>query len=108
MIRASVLYPSGEGATFDYDYYVNKHIPMVADLLGDKLRGVAVDRGVASGQPGMPPPYLAMAHLVFDSLEELEAATAPLGERLAADGPNYTNTTPTVQISEILSENRPT
>ena len=26
MIRVSVMYPSGEGKKFDYDYYVNKHM----------------------------------------------------------------------------------
>jgi uncharacterized protein (TIGR02118 family) len=103
MIKVSVLYPSGDDVTFDYDYYMKKHIPMVAELLAGTLRGVSVDRGIAGGAPGAPPPYLAMTHLVFDSLEDFQAATAPLADRLGADGPNYTNATATVQISEILS-----
>ena len=26
MIKVSVLYPDGDGATFDYDYYVQTHM----------------------------------------------------------------------------------
>ena len=30
MIRVSVLYPSGEGTTFNHDYYRTTHVPLVA------------------------------------------------------------------------------
>ena len=30
MIRVSVLYPSGEGSTFDHDYYRTTHVPLAA------------------------------------------------------------------------------
>jgi uncharacterized protein (TIGR02118 family) len=101
MIKVSVLYPSGDEATFDHDYYVDKHIPMVADLLGDKLREVTVDRGLGGREPGAPPPYLAMAHLHFDSVEDFQAAMGPHAEEIAADVSNYTNTTATLQVSEV-------
>jgi hypothetical protein len=29
MIRISVLYPAGEGKTFDHGYYVQKHMALV-------------------------------------------------------------------------------
>jgi hypothetical protein len=34
MIKVSVLYPDGPGATFDMGYYLNRHIPMVRAKLG--------------------------------------------------------------------------
>src|SRR4051812_22068175 len=95
------MYPSGEGATFDHEYYVGTHIPLVQDLLGERLREVSVDRGLAGREPGAPPPYLAMAHLVFDSVEDFQAAMGPAGPQLAADAANYTNTTAELQVSEI-------
>jgi len=101
MIKVSVLYPSGDGATFDHDYYVDTHIPMVAKLLGDKLKSVSVDRGLGGREPGAPPPYVAMAHLVFDSVEDFQAAMGPHAEEIAKDVPNYTNTTAELQVSEI-------
>jgi uncharacterized protein (TIGR02118 family) len=102
MIKVSVLYPSGEGVTFDHDYYLATHIPLLTKLLGDKLREVTVDRGLGGRDPGAPPPYVAMAHLVFDSIEDFQASMGPAGPELAADGRNYTNTTATLQVSEIV------
>lgn len=37
MIRVSVLYPTGEGATFDRDYYLNSHMPLTRDLFKSAL-----------------------------------------------------------------------
>jgi uncharacterized protein (TIGR02118 family) len=101
MIKVSVLYPSGDDATFDHQYYLDSHIPMVAELLGEKLKDVTVDRGLGGGAPGAAPPYLAMAHLVFDSVEDFQAAMGPHSEQIGRDVPNYTNTTAILQISEI-------
>ncbi len=101
MIRVSVMYPSGDGATFDHDYYVNQHMPMVAELLGPALKRATVDRGLGGREPGAAPPFLAIAHLEFDSIEDFQGSMGPAGPQLAADGPNYTNTTAILQISEI-------
>jgi len=101
MIKVSVLYPSGEGKTFDIAYYCDKHIPMVRRLLGAALKGVAVEQGIAGGEPGAPAPYLAIGHLSFDSVEAFMQAFAPAAEALQGDIPNYTNSRPMIQISEV-------
>ena len=43
-IRLSVFYPSTEGATFDHDYYRDKHVPLAAKTWG--LDGAEIDKGV--------------------------------------------------------------
>ena len=101
MIKVSVMYPSGEGSKFDMAYYCNKHIPMVRQKFGAALKGVAVEQGLAGGQPGAPPPFVAMGHLLFDSVEAFQAAFAPIAPALMSDIPNYTNIQPTIQISEV-------
>lgn len=101
MIIVSVLYPSGVGSKFDMDYYLQRHIPMVQRRLGAPLKRVAVERGLAGGAPGAPPPYLAAAHLYFESVEAFQGAFAPHAEPILSDVPNYTNTTPLIQISEV-------
>ena len=101
MIIVSVLYPNGSGSKFDLDYYLQRHIPMVQRRLGAPLKRVAVERGLAGGVPGAPPPFLAAAHLHFDSLEAFQGAFAPHAEPIMGDEPNYTNTTPVIQISEV-------
>jgi len=102
MIMVSVMYPNGEGSTFDMAYYCKTHIPMVRQKLGTALKGVSVERGIAGEAPGSPAPYLALCHLLFESVEAFQASFAPHAQQFEADIPNYTNTQPTIQISEVL------
>ena len=101
MIIVSVLYPNGPGSKFDLDYYLQRHVPMVQQRLGAALKRVAVERGLAGGAPGAPAPFLAMAHLYFDSVEAFQSAFGPHAGPILADVPNYTNTTPVIQIGEV-------
>lgn len=102
MIKVSVLYPYREGYRFDFDYYCAKHMTLVRDRLGAACQGIAVDRGVAGGAPGTPPPYVAMAHLFFDSAEAFQTAFAPHAEAILADVPNYTDLQPVLMFSDVL------
>jgi len=55
MIRVSVLYPNTDGNTFDHDYFLGTHMPLVADRCGDGLRKWEVDKGIAGGEADAPP-----------------------------------------------------
>lgn len=101
MIRVSVMYPATEGAAFDHDYYASKHIPMLRDKLGDALKEVAVDRGVGDGMGG-PAPFVAAAHMVFESAEAFQGALMPVAGDVLGDVPNYTSIQPVMQLSEIV------
>ena len=101
MIKVSVFYANEEGKKFDMDYYLNSHIPMVQEKLGDTLKGGAVDQGLGGAEPGSPATYLAMAHLLFDSVEAFQSAFGPHAEAIMADIPNFTDIQPTIQISEV-------
>ncbi len=101
MIKVSVLYPNGPGSKFDLDYYCRVHMPMVQRRVGVPLQRIAVEHGLAGGAPGSPPPFLAAGHLYFDSLEAFQNAFASHAESIMADIPNYTNTAPVLQISEV-------
>jgi uncharacterized protein (TIGR02118 family) len=94
--------PNGSGARFDMDYYCLRHIPLVSQLCGSALKGAAVEKGLAGATPGSPPSFLAMGHLVFDSVESFEASFGRHASQIVADVPNYTNTQPIIQLSEIM------
>ena len=95
MIRLSILYPKGEDTTFDFEYYKQKHIPLAVSTFG--VQGAEIDKGVDG-------PYVAAAHFLFESAEALGAAMSPdKAGPLMADIPNYTNSQPSVQVSEIIS-----
>jgi uncharacterized protein (TIGR02118 family) len=99
MIKVSVFYPSGEDKTFDMDYYCNKHVPMVAGLLGDAVKGATVEKGL--GATNDPAVYVAMGNLYFDSFESFEQAYGANAAKIVEDIPNYTNITPVIQVSEV-------
>ena len=101
MIKVSALYPNRPRKTFDIDYYCDKHIPMILELLGDSLKGAAIEHGLSGVGPGSPPTYIAMGHLYFNSIEEYQNSFGPHSDQILADVPNYTDIQPIVQISEV-------
>ena len=77
MIKVSVLYENTEGKKFDMAYYLNKHIPMLQQKLGKACKRLEVDQGLGGMQPGSKPPYVALAHMHFDSPENFKARLDP-------------------------------
>lgn len=102
MIKVSVMYPTGEGKTFDMDYYCNTHIPLVGKLLGDTVKAATVEKGLGGGAPGSPAAYAAMGNLYFQSMESFKGAFGPNSDEIMADLPNFTNAEPVIQISEVM------
>lgn len=103
MIKLSVLYPAGEGKTFDMDYYLNSHIPMVAKLLGDAVKGATVEQGLGGPVPNSPATYAAMGNMYFDSMESFQNSFGPNAPQILGDLPNFTNAEPVVQLSEVMA-----
>jgi len=101
MIKVSVLYPHKSGDNFNMDYYLESHIPMVRQKLGAACKGATVDHGLAGGAPGTDPAYVAMGHLLFDSVDAFQAAFGPHAAAILADIPNYTTVQPVIQISDV-------
>ena len=101
-IKVSVLYPNGDGKSFDMDYYCNKHVPMVAGLLGDAVKGATVEKGLGGGAPNSPAKYAAMGNLYFSSVEDFEKSFGPNTEKIMGDLPNFTNIEPSIQVSEVM------
>ncbi len=103
MIRMSVMYPGGAGKKFDLDYYANTHMALVKNRWGGMgLVKVEVDKGLGGGAPGSAAPFVAVGHVYFASMDDLQKATKAHGKELFADVPNFTDITPSVQISEIV------
>jgi uncharacterized protein (TIGR02118 family) len=102
MIKVSVMYKNSDGCRFDMDYYCKSHVPMVKDKLGAACQGIAVDEGIAGGEPGSKPPYVAMIHLYFESAEAFQNSFGPQAETILADVPNYTDAEMVIQMSQVL------
>jgi uncharacterized protein (TIGR02118 family) len=102
MIKVSVMYPNGADTKFDVDYYKNSHLPMVAESLGDALKGMEFSVGIGGRVPGELAPYVAVVDLKFESVATFQGAFGPHAAKFAADVPNYTNVQGELQISEIM------
>ena len=102
MVKVSVLYANTPGCTFDMHYYLSTHMGICREQLGAALKGIQVEQGLGGGAPGAPAPFVAMGHLLFDSVDAFQAAFTPAAAAaIQGDIPNYTNVAPMLQMSEV-------
>jgi uncharacterized protein (TIGR02118 family) len=94
MIKLTVTYPSGEGTTFDHDYYATSHVPLCIGAFSPEK--TEIDKGIDG-------PNVAGVQFYFESMEALQGAlkNPKMGDVLA-DVANYTNIAPVMQISEVV------
>nr|MDT0665781.1 EthD family reductase [Micromonospora sp. DSM 115978] len=84
-----------DGATFDHDYYRDKHVPLACSTWG--VTDVEIDRGIDG-------PYVAAVHFRFASVEAMQQAMAsPDTAAIMADVANYTTIKPVLQTSSVVA-----
>ena len=105
MIKVSVMYPNTAEARFDHDYYRDKHLPLIKRRMGAGLKYYTIDKGLSGGAPDALPAYVAMCHLLCDSVETYQSSYGPHAQEIRGDIRNFTGQTPVVQISEVVVEN---
>ena len=98
MIRVLVLYPNEPGKKFDFDYYVNKHMAMAERL----LRPAGLIRAEVDKSADPNSPFIAVAHLYFNSVADFQNGFAVHAAEFVADSVNYTDIALQIQISEII------
>jgi len=104
MIRVSVLYPAGP--SFDMDYYLSRHTPMVRSTMGTALKGLTIDHVAACIAPGGAPPYQVICTLQFERMESMQAVLAEGAGPIMADIPNFTATQPVIVAGEAKASKR--
>jgi uncharacterized protein (TIGR02118 family) len=100
MIQLNIVYPKTEDAQFDWDYYLNTHMPMSIRLQGMALRSVTIGKGL-EGIEAAPVAYVALTTMLYDSVDAFMEAFMPRAEILQGDMKNYTNIQPVIQFSEV-------
>jgi uncharacterized protein (TIGR02118 family) len=98
MIKVGVFYP--QSSKFDWDYYINKHTPLIQRLM-PTMKKVEIEKGLAGGAPGTNATYQCICNLHFDSVEAFQAAFGPHANEIMGDIANYTDAQPVVQIGEV-------
>ena len=74
MIKVSVLYPNTAGSRFECRIPQQAHTNGPAELRA-ALMGTSVEQGLGGVQPGSPPAYVAMGHLLFESTEAIQQSS---------------------------------
>lgn len=105
MATISIVFPSSDDASFDYQYAQAVHVPLVLDRWGQSgLEKVELFRGVSSADGGAPP-FLAVGFLRFTSLKHLQAAmTGEHAAEIGADIAMFTNVKPVLQVNAEMIE----
>jgi uncharacterized protein (TIGR02118 family) len=102
MICVSAFYPAAGESRFDTAYYLDKHIPLVKDLLAPHgLTRIEVDEGLSGFALDSPPNYKVICRMYFASIEGFQAGVAAVGGQIFADIPNYTDIPVEVQVSRL-------
>lgn len=94
MITLAILYPKSDDSTFDMDYYTTKHMPMLAERLGDACKSWNVSA------PGDR--YHAVGWVVIESQDALNAMLGAHGAEILGDVANYTNAQPDLIIGDVI------
>ncbi|KAJ5690191.1 hypothetical protein N7462_004583 [Penicillium macrosclerotiorum] len=100
---AVVAYPNDEDITFDTDYYLKTHMPLVAQHWGPhglkKWEVVKYERDLAGSKPA----YLITATLVWDNEDAVKAALQSESAALVfGDIPNFTNKQPVTLAGTVI------
>jgi len=99
-LSLQVIYPVTGDTSFDMEYYLGTHMPMVGEHMGAHIQSTLVTKGLAGG-PDTPPPFYAVASMIFADQDALNAAMAA-APPVIADIPNFTNTQPQMLVGEVV------
>lgn len=98
-MKVLVMYPKGE--SFDLDYYLQKHMPLVRERWKSMgLKNTQILKGTGAGD-GSEAPYQVIAELDWESPKHFQEAAAKHGPELFGDIPNFTKAQPVVQINDV-------
>ena len=97
----SIMYPNSPDVHFDFDYYVNKHMPLIMKLYGKSIARFELRRGLP-GADGAPPPFVATITIWIADPKAFDAAAAIHQAGLRADVSKFTNSQLTAQRDKIV------
>jgi len=101
MIRVTIAYPRVAAASFDHDYYFNRHLPLLIRRIGAAATRMTVERGV-NAAPWPDAPHEVVCTFVCESREAFEAAFFPHIEELQDDMDRCGGAAPLILISDIV------
>jgi uncharacterized protein (TIGR02118 family) len=100
MYIITVTYPRTKGATFDFDYYRNEHLPKVGKAFGPFGLGYGSVLKGEQSLDGKEPAYFLTAILSFATEQGArDAVASDAGKALIDDIKNFTTAKPVMQFN---------
>ena len=104
--KVIVLYPTTPvGATFNLDYYLKTHMPLVLATWKDfGMTGYSVEKLEPNTASGAESPYSMVATLEFESMEKFKSALGNSGAagKIMGDIPNFSNREPLIIPGDVV------
>jgi uncharacterized protein (TIGR02118 family) len=97
----TITYQNGPDARFDFDYYVNTHMPLIMRLYGKSISRFELRRGLP-GADGAAPPYIATITVWIADGKAFDEAQVEHQAGLRADVPKFTNAVLIAQRDRIV------
>lgn len=102
VIRVAVMYSNEPQMSFDRDYQVGTHTPLVRERYSPHgLIELEMDEAVNQSDENAAP-YVAIAYMTFPGMGEFLAAIEAAGKEVMRDIRNFTDIKPLVHISTKL------
>jgi len=100
-VSCTVLYPNESDATFNMEYYLSHHMPLVGEKFGPHgLKSWSVAE-FNPGPDGSKPLYSVQATLIFEKAEQVGAAVEAEGPAVFGDVPNFSNKQPVFLMGDV-------
>src|SRR5215510_7252744 len=97
----TILYPAKDNDAFDFEFYLRRHVPLIKDILGDRMHRLEVRKG-ASAQGGGAPTYICVISIWIADWPAYEKVIAARASELIAEVPLFTKVMPLIQIDEVI------
>jgi uncharacterized protein (TIGR02118 family) len=97
----TIVYENGPDVRFNFDYYINTHMPLIMRLYGKSISRFELRRG-QPGADGAAPPYVATITIWIADGAAFDAAQVEHQAGLRADVPKFTNAVLIAQRDRIV------
>ena len=98
----TVLYPAKDNDSFDFEFYVRRHVPLIQDILGKSLHRIEVRKGASSQDGNGAPTHTCVISIWIADWPAYEKAIAARASELIAEVPLFTKVMPIIQIDDVL------
>lgn len=97
----TITYQNGPDVRFDFDYYINTHMPLIMRLYGKSISRFELRRGLP-GADGARPPYVATITIWIADGKAFDEAQVEHQPSLRADVSKFTNAVLIAQRDRIV------